>query len=280
MNKGAIQKFAIWARKELIKQVEQRAYNYGITKDGYGDANVVTVNGRALDQDEQRQRRDVVEQICLKGYDQVVEEVAYTWFNRFIALRFMEVNEFLPSHVRIFPEAKDDSEPEIIKEALHVELPGLDLDRVAEYIENSNEDLLYRYLLLTQCNALNDPLPRMFERVGGYTELLLPDNLLKKDSVIRRMVTDIPEEDWTDQVQIIGWLYQYYNTELKNETFALLKKNIKITKERIPSATQLFTPDWIVRYMVENSLGRLFISGRISAGSDPGVIRQRNESGT
>ena len=261
MNKSAIQKFAIWARTTLMEQVAQRAYQYGITKDGYGEENAVTVNGMALSPQEQSQRRELVREIQTKGYDQVVEEVAYTWFNRFIALRYMEVNNYLPSHIRVFSNAQGAFDPEILKEALHIDLPGLDQSKVAEYIEKNETEALYRYLLLTQCNALNEGLPKMFEKMGGYTELLFPNNILRPDSVLGRMVADIPEEDWTDQVQIIGWLYQYYNTELKAETFDLLKKNVKVTKERIPSATQLFTPDWIVRYMVENSLGRLWLEG-------------------
>ena len=261
MNKSAIQKFAIWARTELIAQVSQKAYQYGITKEGYGEADAVTVGGRALTSEEAKQRGELVAQIRQKGYTQVMEEVAYTWFNRFIALRFMEVNNYLPSHIRVFSDSTGAFKPEILSDALHLDLPGLDKDKVAAYIESNQTDDLYRYLLLTQCNALNVALPRMFEKIGGYTELLFPNNVLKADSILGRMVTDIPEEDWTDQVQIIGWLYQYYNSELKDDTFALLKKNIKITKERIPSATQLFTPDWIVRYMVENSLGRLWIEG-------------------
>ena len=261
MNKSAIQKFAIWARKELIAQVSQRAYQYGITQEGYGEADAVTVRGHALSSEEAKQRKELVGQIRQKGYTQVMEEVAYTWFNRFIALRFMEVNNYLPSHIRVFSDSTGAFKPEILGDALHLDLPGLDRDRVAAYIESNQTENLYRYLLLTQCDALNAALPQMFEKMGGYTELLFPNNMLKHDSVLERMVTDIPEEDWTDQVQIIGWLYQYYNSELKDDTFALLKKNVKITKERIPSATQLFTPDWIVRYMVENSLGRLWIEG-------------------
>ncbi len=261
MNKSAIQKFAMGARTTLMEQVAQRAYQYGITKDGYGDANAVTVNGKALSTQEQSQRRELVREIQAKGYDQVIEEVAYTWFNRFIALRYMEVNNYLPSHIRVFSNAQGAFDPEILKEALHIDLPGLDQSKVAEYIEKNETEALYRYLLLTQCNALNEGLPKMFEKMGGYTELLFPNNILRPDSVLGHMVSDIPEEDWTDQVQIIGWLYQYYNTELKAETFDLLKKNVKVTKERIPSATQLFTPDWIVRYMVENSLGRLWLEG-------------------
>lgn len=266
MNKGAIQRFAIWARNELIAQVSQRAYQYGITKEGCGEANAVTVGGRALTGDEQKQRKELVDQIRSKGYTQVMEEVAYTWFNRFIALRFMEVNNYLPSHIRVFSDSTGAFKPEILSDVLHLELPGLNREKVAEYIESNDTEGLYRYLLLTQCNALNEPLPRMFEKMGGYTELLLPNNILKQDSVLGHMVADIPEEDWTDQVQIIGWLYQYYNSELKDDTFALLKKNVKITKERIPSATQLFTPDWIVRYMVENSLGRIYVDRRKNEG--------------
>lgn len=279
MNKSAIQRFATWARTELIAQVSQRAYLYGITKDGYGEANAVTVGGRALSTDEQRQRKELVQQIQQKNYTQVMEEVAYTWFNRFIALRFMEVNNYLPSHIRVFSDSTGAFKPEILNDVLHLELPGLNTDKVAEYIENNQTDDLYRYLLLTQCNALNEALPRMFERMGGYTELLLPNNILKQDGILGRMVTDIPEEDWTDQVQIIGWLYQYYNSELKDDTFALLKKNVKITRERIPSATQLFTPDWIVRYMVENSLGRLWIEHNIAntRGDDDEVPGDLNE---
>ena len=261
MNKNAIQKFAIWARNELIAQVSQRAYQYGIDESGFGDASADTLNGRLLTAEEKSQRQELIKQIKEKGYQQVMEEVAYTWFNRFIALRFMEVNNYLPSHIRVFSDASGAFKPEILNDVLHLDLPGLDSGKVAEYIESNGTEALYRYLLLTQCNALNSALPVMFERMGGYTEMLLPNNILRQDSVLGHMVSDIPEEDWQDAVQIIGWLYQYYNTELKDDTFAQLKKNVKITKERIPAATQLFTPDWIVRYMVENSLGRLWLEG-------------------
>ena len=265
MKKSSIQRFAIWARTELIDRVSQRAYQYDITKDGYGNANAETVSGRPLTPDEQRQRRELVEQIRQKGYTQVMEEVAYTWFNRFIALRFMEVNNYLPSHTRVFSDSTGAFKPEILEEAMHLDLPGLEKDKVLTLLERNQTEDLYRYLLLTQCNALNEALPGMFERMGGYTEMLLPNNILRQDSVLGHMVSDIPEEDWQDAVQIIGWLYQYYNTELKDDTFAQLKKNVKITKERIPAATQLFTPDWIVRYMVENSLGRLWLEGHPNA---------------
>ena len=265
MNKNAIQKFAIWARNELIAQVSQRAYQYGIDEFGFGDASADTLNGRLLTAEEKSQRQELIKQIKEKGYQQVMEEVAYTWFNRFIALRFLEVNNYLPSHIRVFSDASGAFKPEILNDVLHLDLPGLDSGKVAAYIESNDTEALYRYLLLTQCNALNSALPVMFERMGGYTEMLLPNNILRQDSVLGHMVSDIPEEDWQDAVQIIGWLYQYYNTELKDDTFAQLKKNVKITKERIPAATQLFTPDWIVRYMVENSLGRLWLEGHPNA---------------
>ena len=257
MNKNAIQKFAIWARKELITQVSQRAYQYGIDESGFGDASADTLNGRLLTAEEKSQRQELIKQIKEKGYKQVMEEVAYTWFNRFIALRFMEVNNYLPSHIRVFSDSTGAFKPEILSDVLHLELPGLNREKVAEYIESNDTEGLYRYLLLTQCNALNDPLPRMFEKMGGYTELLLPNNILKQDSVLGHMVADIPEEDWQDAVQIIGWLYQYYNDERKNEVINIYKGTVK--KEDIPAATQLFTTDWVVRYMVDNSLGRYWI---------------------
>jgi len=152
-----------------------------------------------------------------------------------------------------------------LKQAMSVELDGLDKNKVLQLLDAQANEELYKYLLITQCNELNRSLPEMFETISNWTELLFPANLLRSDSVLDRMVTEIPEEDWQDAVQIIGWLYQYYNTELKDDTFAKLKKNIKITKERVPAATQLFTPDWIVRYMVENSLGRLWLEGHPDA---------------
>ena len=256
MNKPAIQKFAIWARNELIAQVSQRAYQYGIDEKNC-DASLEAVGGRLLSAEEKSQRRELVRQIEAKGYTQVMEEVAYTWFNRFIALRFMEVNNYLPSHIRVFSDGNGAFKPEILSDALHVDLPGLDTAKVAEYIEANDTETLYRYLLLTQCNALNKALPMMFERMGGYTEMLLPNNILKPDGVLGRMVADIPEADWRDAVQIIGWLYQYYNDERKNAVINIYKGTVK--REDVPAATQLFTTDWVVRYMVDNSLGRYWI---------------------
>ena len=261
MDKNAIKKFAVWARTELIARVSLKSVEYGITEDNIEDANADSVGGKVLTADEKKQRQALIAEINDKGYKQVMEEVAYTWFNRFSALRFMEVNGYLPSHVRVFTDEENNFKPQIITEAIHLDLDGLDMEKVYELKDAEKTEELYKYLLIVQCNALNKILPGMFQKIADYTELLLPDNLLREGSVIQQMIELIPEDDWKDAVQIIGWLYQYYNSEKKDDVFAALKKNVKITKENIPAATQLFTPDWIVRYMVENSLGRLWLEG-------------------
>ncbi len=261
MDKNAIKKYAVWARRELISRVSQKALQYGISEENIGDANADTINGHLLTAAEQKQRQALVAKIKKDGYQQVMEEATYTWFNRFCALRYMEVNGYLPTRVRVFTDEQNNFKPQIISEAIHLELDGLDMEKVYALKEENKTDELYKYLLITQCNALSAILPGLFQKIADYTELLFPDNLLREGSVIEQMIALIPEEDWTDQVQIIGWLYQYYNTEPKDQVFANLKKNIKISKENIPAATQLFTPDWIVHYMVENSLGRLWVEG-------------------
>lgn len=261
MDKNAIKKYAVWARNELIARVAQKANQYGITEAEIISASEDSIHGRLLTPAEKKQRTALIARINSKeknGYQQVIEEVAYTWFNRLTAIRFMEVNGYLPSHVRVFTDEENRFAPQILAEAIHLEMPGLNMEKVYELKQANKTEELYKYLLITQCNALNEILPGMFQKIEDYTELLLPDNLLREGSVIEQMITLIPEEDWTDQVQIIGWLYQFYNIEPKAAVFA---KNGKVTKEEIPAATQLFTPDWIVRYMVENSLGRLWIEG-------------------
>ena len=259
MDKNAIKKYAVWARIELIERVSQKADQYEISADADPDAD--SARGVVLTPDQKKQRAALIQKVKERGQDQVIEEVAYTWFNRFSALRFMEVNNYLPSRVRVFTDADGAFKPEILTAAIHLELDGLDKEKVYALKDANDNDELFKYLIITQCNALSSVLPGMFQKIADYTELLFPDNLLREGSVIEQMVTMIPEDDWKDQVQIIGWLYQYYNTEPKDKVFADLKKNKKITKEKIPAATQLFTPDWIVRYMVENSLGRLWVEG-------------------
>lgn len=261
MKKNAIKQYAIRAREELIRRVSTKAEQYGITKENVVDAQADSIHGRLLSETEKKQRAALISKVRSEGYEQVMEEAAYTWFNRFIALRFMEVNNYLPSRIRVFTDDQNRFRPQILTEAIHLELDGLDMDHVIELKQKNDDDALYKYLLVTQCNALSAVLPVMFQKIDDYTELLFPDNILREGSVLDRLIQDIDLEDWTDQVQIIGWLYQYYNTVPKDTVFANLKKNIKITKENIPAATQLFTPDWIVRYMVENSLGRLWVEG-------------------
>ena len=262
MDKNAIKKFAVWARTELIARVSLKGVEYGITEDNIEDANADSVGGKVLTADEKKQRQALIAEINDKGYKQVMEEVAYTWFNRFSALRFMEVNGYIPSHVRVFTDEENNFKPQIITEAIHLDLDGLDMEKVYELKDAEKTEELYKYLLIVQCNALNKILPGMFQKIADYTELLLPDNLLREGSVIQQMIELIPEDDWKDAVQIIGWLYQFYNIEPKA---AALAKDEKLVKEEIPAATELFTPDWVVHYMVENSLGRLWEDGHPDA---------------
>ena len=289
MNKNAIKKFAIEARKKLIDSVTDKAGMLGITEKSCSEPSTkgpdfevyqtvagteVTLNKRQCEQ-----RRRLVSQIESRGFEAVVEEVAYTWFNRICAIRFMEVNDYLPNRVRVLSSEKEGKmEPDLVTQA-----PDVDLDLTAQEKEeiinwkmsgtSEDTDKMFGKLFLKQCHQLHDILPGLFEADSDYMELLFGISYTNKDDVIYMLVnpgTGIPEADFnvstldeegnpTGQVEIIGWLYQYYNTELKDDTFAKLKKNVKITKERIPAATQLFTPDWIVRYMVENSVGRIWI---------------------
>lgn len=257
MNKSAIKTYAVWARTELIKLVTQRAYEYEVTADNIPAYNTDSVHGRPLENEEKKQLNELIDEVNKHGFEHVIEEVAYTWFNRFIALRYMEVNNYLPQKVRVFTNENNEFKPELLTDAIHIELDGLDKQKVFDFIEHNNQEDLYKYLLLTLCNDMNQYLPDMFTSISDYKSLLMPNNLLREDSIIGRMITDIDEDSWNDQVQIIGWLYQYYNSELKD--IVMKKKNY--TKDDIPAATQLFTPDWIVRYMTENSLGRLWLDG-------------------
>ncbi len=258
MDKNAIKKFAVQARIDLIESVARRAKKYGIEKEHMVDANEDSVNGKVLSDTEKKQRKALIAKIGAEGYEQVMEEMAYTWFNRFCALRFMEVNEYLPSRIRVFTDADNNFKPQILAEAIHLDLDGLDMGKVYELKESNNEEDLYRYLLITQCNALSRVLPGMFQKIEDYTELCLPDFLLREGSMIDHMIAEIKPEEWKDQIQIIGWLYQYYIAEPK-DTLINARKQYK--EKDIPFVTQIFTSDWIVRYMVENTLGRLWMKG-------------------
>lgn len=273
MNKTQLKNFAVAARVALIERVKDRARGFGIDEKTCAGGAVIpskmvqTLGGALLSQTEINQRDALLTRIQSRGYDQVMEETAYTWFNRFIALRYMQEHNLLPVSVRVLPDAPG-ALPELVRQAQNVELDGVDFSHVVELLEGNRTETLYTELLIALCNQLSDVLPQMFEPISDYTELLFPDGLLREDSVLA-MLAAVDAENWAD-IQVIGWLYQYYNTELKNETFELLKKNVKITKERIGAATQLFTPEWIVRYMVENSLGRLWLEGH-----DDRALRQR-----
>jgi type II restriction/modification system DNA methylase subunit YeeA len=264
MDKSAIKNFAIGARVKIKEQIEQKAYTFGITKDEIKKVEIFEdtfeVNGNKHNKRVLKHRESLVKKINEKGFDQVLEEVAYTWFNRLIAIRFMEVNEYLPTGVRVLSSTDSSkAEPDIIREAANLDFENLNVDLIYKLQDENNTEELFKYLLIKQCNELGKIMPVVFEEIEDYSELLLPDNLLQEGSIIRDLVTSITEDDWKEQVEIIGWLYQYYISEKKDEVFADLKKNVKITKENIPAATQLFTPDWIVKYMVENSLGRLWL---------------------
>lgn len=256
MDKNAIKKYAVWARNELIERVTQKAQQYGITAAGFGDENAESINGKLLSDTEKKQRKALIQKIKEDSLEQVMEEVAYTWFNRFTALRFMEVNNYLPSHTRVFTNESNEFKPQILTDAISIDIEGLDIEKVYALKDSNNDEELYKYLLIVQCNSLNRILPGMFQKIADYSELLLPDYLLRRGSVIDELISSIPEDDWKDQVQVIGWLYQSYIAEPKDK---LINARGRYKKSDIPFVTQLFTSDWIVKYMVDNTLGRLWI---------------------
>ncbi len=271
MDKNKIKSFAIWARRNLIAAVSEKANRIGISENKIEEATAVQGGFKLEGKDEifplsKSDRDALVSQVNEKGFEQVMEEVAYTWFNRFMGLRYMEVNDYLPSGVRILSsEIEGKKEPDVLTKVSEI-IDELELNsnEIYDLLDTGNtidREKAYRIILVKQCNELGKIIPQMFEKISDYTELLLPDNLLEEGSVIRKMVEDIEESDWLEEVEIIGWMYQYYISEKKDEVFAALKKNVKITKKNIPAATQLFTPKWIVKYMVENSLGRLWLEG-------------------
>ena len=287
MNKTAIKNFAIWARNRLISDIKYRAGLMGITENGIANAlpqsgaatefyDIGTAEPYAINGEEIKQRRALVDVIRAKekdsdyavAYKYIIEEVAYTWFNRLIAVRFMEVNDYLPSHMRALSSESGKTEPDIVTNPFDAELnlTSAEEEKIIALKRDNKLDEAFRMLFIKQCNALNEILPALFEKTSDYTELLLNLSVIDQDGVVYHLVHDIPEEDFNvsegGQVEIIGWMYQYYNTEPKNDAFA---KKGKITKEEVPAVTQLFTPDWIVRYMVENSLGRLWVEGHPDA---------------
>ena len=262
MDKNSIKKFAVWARKELLKRVEQKAIRYGVTPKGYGSMDADSANGKPLTPEEKRLRQALIARVNEAGFDQTMDEAAYTWFNRFCALRFMEVNGYLPSRIRVFTDENNAFKPQILAEAIELgdKFETIDMDKVYAMKEANDSEALYQYLIITQCNELKQHLPGMFTKIEDYTELLFPEHLLHEGSVIDKLISDIPEDDFNvesenGQIEIIGWLYQYYISEKHEEVVDPLHGKF-INKDDIPAATQLFTPDWVVRYIVDNSVGR------------------------
>lgn len=264
MNDTAIKNYCIWARAELLNEVENRMQRYGILEEGAEPADAQTVGGQALSTQEQKQRTQLLEMQARMGHAALRDKAAYTWFNRIIAIRFMELHDYLPSGIHVFCSANDANafEPEIVKEALDIDLPGASQEKIVPLVRAGEDEPLFRYLFLAQCNELAECLPAVFEPVGSALELLLPSGLLRKESVVGQLVAQLPwggEVEggigWS-KVEILGWMYQFYNSEVKDEFF---KSKRKATARDIAPATQLFTPEWIVRYMVENSLGRLWM---------------------
>ena len=262
MNDTAIKNFAIWARRELISDVQKRCMKYGILEKGSLPGAADTIDGRVLTSSERQQRAELLRLAAAGGYRELVERAAYTWFNRLLAIRFMELNGRLPSHIRVLSGADGAFRPQALTEAMDLPLEALDQTQVAELVQRGDDEALFRAIFLAQCDELAACMPAVFDKIGGSMELLLPDGLLREGGIVEKLVTSIPEEDWREGVEIVGWMYQYYVSERKDEVFASFKKGKKAERESIAPATQLFTPNWIVRYLTENSLGRLWMLNR------------------
>lgn len=256
MHDSVIKNFCVWARRELMSEVERRCALYDISEHPENPKDAQAVGGRVLSSQERKQRSDLLRKAHDEGYDTLVEQAAYTWFNRIMAIRFMEINDRLPSHTRLLSGNDGSFKPQALAEALQVDIEGIDRAHVAQLVQSGDDEETFRYLFLAQCAELASCMPTVFSQVGSSVELLLPDGLLRQGGVIERMVEDIPEEDWLEGVEIVGWMYQYYVSERKDEYFASKRK---ATREDLAPATQLFTPEWIVRYLTENSLGRLWM---------------------
>lgn len=256
MNDSALKSFCTWARTELIKGVEAQMVRYGITEPAPAPVGSETVNGLPLSPAEIEQRDELLRIQAEVGHETLRDRAAYTWFNRIVAIRFMDARGWLPSRMRMLSRADGSHGSEAVENALDVEITTADTDRIAELKMAGLDEPLWRYLFVAQCEELADCLPGVFERVGGAMELLLPQGLMMADSVVGKLNAVLADEDWREGVTVLGWMYQYYNADVKDEFF---KSKRKAAAEDIAPATQLFTPEWIVRYMVENSLGRLWM---------------------
>lgn len=256
MNDSALKNFCTWARVELINGVEAQMMRYGITEPTLAPAGSETVNGQPLSPLKVEQRDELLRLQAAEGHDALRDRAAYTWFNRIVAIRFMDARGWLPSRMRMLSRADGSHGSEAVENALDVEISTADLERVAELKMAGSDEPLWRYLFVAQCEELADCLSGVFERVGGAMELLLPQGLMMADGVVGKLNAVLTDEDWREGVTVLGWMYQYYNADVKDEFF---KSKRKAAAADIAPATQLFTPEWIVRYMVENSLGRLWM---------------------
>ena len=256
MNDSALKSFCTWARTELIKGVEAQMVRYGITEPAPAPAGSETVNSLPLSPAEVEQRDELLRMQAEVGHEALCDRAAYTWFNRIVAIRFMDARGWLPSRMRMLSRADGSHGSEAVENALDVEITTADTDRIAELKMAGLDEPLWRYLFVAQCEELADCLPGVFERVGGAMELLLPQGLMMADSVVGKLNAVLTDEDWREGVTVLGWMYQYYNADVKDEFF---KSKRKAAAADIAPATQLFTPEWIVRYMVQNSLGRLWM---------------------
>lgn len=256
MNDSALKSFCTWARTELIKGVEAQTVRYGITEPAPAPVGSETVNGLPLSPAEIEQRDELLRMQAEVGHEALRDRAAYTWFNRIVAIRFMDARGWLPSRMRMLSRADGSHGSEAVENALDVDITTADTDRIAELKMAGLDEPLWRYLFVAQCEELADCLPGVFERVGGAMELLLPQGLMMADSVVGKLNAFLADEDWREGVTVLGWMYQYYNADVKDEFF---KSKRKAAAADIAPATQLFTPEWIVRYMVENSLGRLWM---------------------
>lgn len=256
MNDSVLKSFCTWARTELIKGVEAQMVRYGITEPAPAPVGSETVNGLPLSPAEIEQRDELLRMQAEVGHEALRDRAAYTWFNRIVAIRFMDARGWLPSRMRMLSRADGSHGSEAVENALDVEITTADTDRIAELKMAGLDEPLWRYLLVAQCEELADCLTGVFERVGGAMELLLPQGLMMSDGVVGKLNAVLADEDWREGVTVLGWMYQYYNADVKDEFF---KSKRKAAAADIAPATQLFTPEWIVRYMVENSLGRLWM---------------------
>lgn len=257
MNDTAIKNFCVQACGTLTEQVRQRMADWDVRPGA--DPAAESVNGRLLSPREREQRTRLLEALAVEGEEALEDRAAYTWFNRLMAIRYMELNDRIPCGVRVLSADDGTFAPQILKDALQVDVEGIDRGEVLRLVQAADDEALFRYLLLAVCNSLAESMPGVFEAVGSEMELLLPKGLLREGSVVKSLVEDIPEDDWRQGVEIVGWMYQYYVSERKDEVFAGFKKGRKADASSIAPATQLFTPDWIVQYLAQNSLGRLWV---------------------